>query len=305
MDVERALLDSPKYKIRSDLLYELLTYGDGLDSKFGLSNWNMDHGPARPVLTLIAMRAFDVYRLPGKPDRCFCRHIWKTRYGNAIASLDAETIADAVADARDLYQHTQKVLSWLGFTKIRLNRSLFNEGRDSWGQAQQVGYASFVSQVDDAACRLGRPSFLLPMDILSSWCMGPYSRCRVVIEHEIAIEDVVWCSALIASRDASNPNKNALEGGEWVVLNRSIDGCVTLPAGCVVRRPDEDDANRQKKWRAPGDASDLTELLDKKALEFEPMSSTRHEYMWPAPQELSFISRLRRSWNLFRNRRVV
>lgn len=64
-------LSLAKYEIQSDLLYELLTYSDGLPTRLGFSNWNVDHSDARPMMTLIAMRAFDLYRLPWHHDRCF------------------------------------------------------------------------------------------------------------------------------------------------------------------------------------------------------------------------------------------
>jgi hypothetical protein len=294
-----------KYDIRSDLLYELLTYGDGLSSKYGFTNWNIDHGPARPMLTLIAMRAFDVYRLPWHHDRCFCRHIFDDRAKQALKSVSLSAITEAVRDAQALHEHTYRTLSSLGLRSVRLNRSLFNEGSDKWGSATQVGYASHVSQVDDAALRLGRRSFRLPMDILSSWCVGPYSKWQVVLEHEIPIENVAWCSALIGSRDPALPDRSALEGGEWIMLNRTIDGCVELPAGCVAQRPDNERSDRRGQWHAQGSMDDLAALLDKKAPDFEPMSSTRHQYMWPAPQQLSLATRLRRSWDLLYNRRVV
>ncbi|MDP1999623.1 MAG: hypothetical protein Q8K22_08530 [Rhodoferax sp.] len=292
-----------KYTIKNDFLYELLTYGDGLDDKFGLSNWNNDHGSARPLLTLIAMRAFDIYRLPWKHDRCFCKAFNKD-FDSAFRRIDEKVIRDAVADAIELYKHTQTCLRSLGCTTIRLNRSLYNEGQCVAGYATQIGYATFFSQLASAAAQLKRPTFSVPTDILSSWCYGPYGNWSVVIENDIAVEDIAWCSALIASRDRQNSSRKALEDGEWIVLNRSVDGCVTMPSTCVVERPDVS-SPRQKKWHAEGEECELIALLDQKAFEFEQLASTRHQYMWPAPQQLSFTTRLKRSWALLHNRRVV
>jgi hypothetical protein len=95
-----------------------------------------------------------------------------------------------------------------------------------------------------------------------------------------------------------------LEDGEWIVLNRSVDGCVTMPSTCVVERPDVS-SPRQEKWHSEGEECELIALLDQKAFEFEQLASTRHQYMWPAPQQLSFTTRLKRSWALLHNRRVV
>ena len=42
-------LSLAKYEIQSDLLYELLTYSDGLPTRLGFSNWNVDHSDASPT----------------------------------------------------------------------------------------------------------------------------------------------------------------------------------------------------------------------------------------------------------------
>jgi len=299
------LCEQPKYNIRSDLLYELLTYGDGTPSRLGLgSNWNVDHGAARPLLTLVAMMAFGIVRLPGRHDRCFARDLCDERARAALARIDRAMLEEAAHDARALHAHTQRVLAGQGLAAVRLHRSLHNVGEGRWGERLDAGYASFVSQVDDAALRLGRTSFCIPMDILSSWCVGPYGLFQVVMEVDVPIENIAWCSALIASR-AGNPDAPALEAGEWVVLNRSLDGVVSLPAGCVVHRPEVERSTRGDPWRARGDDEDLAELVDRSAPAFEGVACSRRLGTWPSPQRLGWRARLGRSWRLLFEPRVV
>mgnify|MGYP007087006462 FL=1 len=51
---------------------------------------------------------------------------------------------------------------------------------------------------------------------------------------EIPIENVLYCSHLVADRD-----KVCVETGEWVIINRSPNGVVTLPATSIVLRESE------------------------------------------------------------------
>jgi len=300
-----ALREPPKYAIRSELLYELLTYGDGPVSRLGLgSNWSVDHGAARPLLTLVAMMAFGIVRLPGRHDRCFARDPFDERARAALARIDRAMLDEAAHDARALHAHTQRVLAGLGLASVRLQRSLHNVGEGRWGERLDAGYASFVSQVDDASLRLGRTSFRIPMDILSSWCVGPYGLFQVVMEVDVRIEDIAWCSALIASR-ARDPDAPAFEAGEWVMLNRSLDGLASLPAGCVVHRPNVQGSARGDPWLARGDGEDLAELVDRAAPAFEGVACSRRLDTWPSPQRLGWRARLGRSWQLLFEPHVV
>ena len=287
-------LSLAKYEIQSDLLYELLTYSDGLPTRLGFSNWNVDHSDARPMMTLIAMRAFDLYRLPWHHDRCFSIPAPHPARLRALACVTDAMLVEAVLDTRRLYEHTQTALGKTGHSHIALNRSLYNEGLGRWGAPVQTGYASFVSQLDDAATRLARPSYAFNMDILSSWSAGPYGRHEVVLELAVPIEDIAFCSSLIASRDPKDKSKDALEGGEWIVLNRSIDGNLSLPSGSVISRPTSSDLREAEKWRAAGDMKDLAKLLDELALNVKPVASVRSQIAWRCrTSRASVIDKLR------------
>ena len=150
-------LSLAKYEIQSDLLYELLTYSDGLPTRLGFSNWNVDHSDARPMMTLIAMRAFDLYRLPWHHDRCFSIPAPDPARLRALACVTDAMLVEAVLDTRRLYEHTQTALGKTGHSHIALNRSLYSEGLGRWGNPVQTGYASFVSQHRRCRYPLGSP----------------------------------------------------------------------------------------------------------------------------------------------------
>jgi len=287
------------FRIETPELYELLTYGDGLPAgyrRLGLGSWNRGDDLLRTVMTYLAQRAFAIHRLPWHHDRS-CTE--RSRDGDDGAEQrafdflrDAPRLERACADLRRLQAHTQAILAAKGATHVRLRRGLVDvERTGSPGQrgVRLSGYATRTATLATLAQRLQRPHFDMPVDVLTSWSSGGYSQYDVVIEHEVPIGAVLCFSAALASWAVNAPTP-ALESGEWVVLNRAIDGRLRLSASCVVKCALE--LPSMTKWSKKTLLTELAQLSQV----YGPAASMYRDGHYGAFGRLPLAARLRRAW---------
>lgn len=291
-------------RIEDPVLYELITYGDGMSRtlKRNLGSWS--HGGRLPqaVLTFLAQRAFAIHRLPWHHDRSHETLPMDGDPSEALAFMsDQMQVDSACEELRFLRDHTVNSLRSLGITHVRLRRGLTDSDvRVSWvGEPSEhvSGYASRVVTMAALASKLGRKAFNLPMNVLSSWSGGGYTHLSIVVEHEIPVEDVGWCWRTVAPWDEWRTH--AAESGEWVIVNRAADGRLALGVSCVVHS------------RLPPNAIPTFAALTKTQMEQElehlesiygNATSMYRDVNCTRCEPLTLQERVRRAWVVFKNR---
>lgn len=297
-ELERKLRSIPNAKLRveDELVYELLTYGDGESSKLGIGNWCRGETMAKAVLTYLAMRAFGIHRLPWHHDHSFAIVPIDRNRDSALRVLsDERRVEAACAQLRRLHDHTIAVLRACGASHVTLRRGLVDaENKPHGVYGHTSGYATRLAKMAAVAQRLDLREIGVPFDVLSSWSAGGYSFYSVVIEHTLPVESIGWCAAVLATADRSNPDRPASEGGEWVVLNRAIDGRLWLPATCVVKAsvklPD------LSRW----DSGTLRTELEEDERTYGPLSSMYRDRQH-GMNRIGWRERVRRAWELLRH----
>ena len=218
--------------INHPLLYRLITYGDGSDLKLPIGNWNSWSFGARGILTWLVMEALNVRRYPWHPDACQAHAPQGPELEGAFRLFEEhlptpETVQDALDEILRFYEHTQSVFAKQGRRTLTLHRSLHDGSQ---------GYATQILSMAEASKELQLDHFELPTNVLSSWSEAPgYCHYPVTIRVEYPVEDVLWGSDVIASK-SWQPMKSAVESEEWVVVNRSLDGRLSIPVTGVVTR---------------------------------------------------------------------
>lgn len=227
--------------INHPLLYNLITYGDGSDTRIPIGNWNSWSFGARGILTWLVMDALNVKRYPWHPDVCQA-HAPQGKEAKGVLRIIEEhldsprKIQDALDEVRRIYDHTQSVFMRHGIQSIKLHRSLYDGDVGSRVEGYG-GYASKILSMSEAAKELQNDRFEIPTNVLTSWCeAAEYSDYPVTIQVEHPVENIVWGSDVIASK-GWHPMQSAVESGEWVVLNRSLDGRLCIPLSGVFSRP--------------------------------------------------------------------
>jgi hypothetical protein len=287
-----ALLAScEKYKIQNNFLYELITYGDGLskDQRVNIGNWSNYEPMAVGVLTWLAMRAFDVHRLPWCSDRNMATV--PGEYKRVEILEDVSAVSAICTEFKTLQMHTVSQLKGSAKT-VRLARALGDVSNtvDPYLQVQSTGYATLVAKLDAAANHLQRKKFHIEMDVLNSWHGGGgYGGGKnVVMTVDVPKTDVLWVSQVVASRDSKNSERSAVESGEWIVINRSPSGVVALQVGCI-EVPQEMKAQLDE-WVKRSKKAELEKFLE------EWKSRTRPEAL-VRRQQTYFGKRLKKSFS--------
>jgi hypothetical protein len=298
-----------------DLLYSLMTYGDVAKKDenhlpYKVGNWNSWSLAPRGILTWLVSQALNVHRHPWHPDVC---------QANTPSNEMAETlrllheqfdtegkVQAAIDEICRIYEHTQSVLKRKGLTTVTLSRSFQDEATNSMDE----GYASRVAGCSQAAKSIGQSSFKMPSNILTSWCEGSgYSNYPVTITVDHPIENVIWFSDVIASR-GENPQSPALESGEWIIINRSLDGLISIPTNSVmVKNWDRVKPQLESAYLADygyirnelrSDHEKAQRYLDSNSRQLEPLQGFAYPHYHPAKLPLSWAKRVALTWETYR-----
>ncbi len=220
---------SARWKLESGLLYELITYGDGLERKRWVhaGNWNnqKEVGP-RAVLTWLVMRAFGIHRLPWLNDRVFSCHLPSQATEMLDALREPSEVDAACAELRELHEHCVRQLRERGLDPLVLDRSVDDQSTSDIFGTRYDGYATRLVQQACAAHRLGRLWIKAPFDVLSSWTPGGYPM-PVTMQRASPASEVAWANCFVSSR--SNRHDDAVESDEWVVVCRNPEGILNRP----------------------------------------------------------------------------
>ncbi|NHQ86851.1 hypothetical protein HA050_12050 [Iodobacter sp. HSC-16F04] len=253
-------LQNQLFEIKNDLLYSLITYGDLLpkDDKF-LPGFTKSKGVSTALLSFFVGRALDIYRLPFLPDRLLTTGMYFGEKSNTLkkilSSLDRNTVDEITKETLKIYEHTQKCLAKANLKEVILTRRVYdcdNTRRDT----QESNYATLISRMKLAAEFYNETTIKFEMDTLNSFGDdGGYSNYPVTLEFQLPAEDIFYCANFIKNRknrknSETYSHSHAIEPGEWVVINKAIDGIVELPINQVhVNNKDFFDVlSKKKNW---------------------------------------------------------
>lgn len=219
-----------KFQIQQPLLRALIQRDQDPSAIGGVlvKPWPHSKALGAIVLTWLVQQALNVHRLPFMEDRLLAGHGDNVRRDEVLAMislLTPEAVAESVRELQRLYAHVQTQLKAKNVGRVALRRGV----QDQSGAAIQGidtdsgtrGYAGELVDRRAKAAASGAQEIAIEMDTLNSWSDdGGYSHHPVQLHKVFDIEDVLFCSALIAGRDTD------VESGEWVMINRSPTGIV-------------------------------------------------------------------------------
>ncbi|BDU21624.1 hypothetical protein [Dyella sp. GSA-30] len=231
----QARLAQQLFQFSDPLLAALFQHQSEVEGMQIIGTTQTKHSGSHMLLTLLVRRALNLYRLPFREDRCYAesmRGVAHRQFLEINQVLTPRRIEDMTREVADLFAHTQCALAAAGLSQVRLRRSL-NEPEPSdiaYGQREpQLLYGLVL-----ASRRLGRPHIELEMDTLNSFSDdGGYEARPITLTLDIPACDVLYCANLLGTASDLSVRRADVESGEWVVINRAIDGVVTIPLTAV------------------------------------------------------------------------
>jgi hypothetical protein len=192
------------------------------------------------LLTYFASSAIGFRRVPFCEDRIYTNYFGhkKDEYTDVLSQLSQSRIGRIVEEVQALYAHTQAALERVGLKNVNLRREIKHlkaNGFDSSDRGSKSGYAETLVMLRKSCDVLGLPNFQIEMDTLNSFGDEGAYVSEVKIELSVPAKDILYCSELIGNRSRE---QRPVESGEWVVINRSPTGVVTLPTTSVIIRPE-------------------------------------------------------------------
>lgn len=280
-----------RWEIDNDLLHDLLTYGDGSGRVTGLKAcWSIGNGfpIVKGIVTWLTMRALKIERLPWMADWPFTfLHHDRKGLEQALDYLRANPVEVQAAcdELCQIYKHTQ---SFYSGNSVSLGRGYKNDTHRSFRFGD---FATTVKRHALAAQLLKQQDISVPQDVITSWGRHwDYTGCVVGVRANIPISQIL-CSAETLSPRPGQIGSNALESGEFLVLNRNWDGMVQFPAESIMSI---DSFN----VTAPRNRKEAQDILN----EVIPPMRCNLNYragdadLFASPQ--TFNSRLRRAWGV-------
>lgn len=231
--------NSDRLLIKHPAIYKMMTYGDHElpdEKRLPIVNWNTWGLAPRGILTWLATQAMGVSRFPWHPDQCQIQPPDGDQKTGALQVLKEHfgkpaLVKDGVRQMREIYEHTQTVFRRRNQKTIVLYRSFCDDTYQKDGQ----GYADRLLSMACAAKLLGRDRFEINTNILTSWSKGAgYGANPITIRVEHPVENIFWGSDLIASK-SSRAEKSAVESGEWVIFDPSLQGRLVVPVNGIVK----------------------------------------------------------------------
>jgi hypothetical protein len=236
-EVFRDIHNNQKFHITDPLLLDCIGRGCGnLLSPNRVQGFNSDKAFGYALLTYFASIAIGFRRVPFCEDRIYTNYLGhkNDEYTDVLSHLSQDRIDKIVEELQALYAHTQEALERVGLKSVNLRREIKHiksNGFDSSYRGSASGYAETLVMLRKSCDILGLPNFQIEMDTLNSFGDEGLYVSEVRIELSVPAKDIFYCSELIGN----HPRElRTVESGEWVVINRSPTGVVTLPATSVV-----------------------------------------------------------------------
>jgi hypothetical protein len=199
------------------------------------------HSGGHILLTLLVRRAFGLFRLPFHEDRAFAGKLGpaaQEEFRTMAPELTAPRIETMAREIAELYRHTQRRLADAGLTHVLLQRRLEPPRRDEYLYQQNEPHT--IYGLVRASQRLGESHIELEMDTLNSFGDdGGYGIRPITLTLDVPSADVLYCANLVGKRSGTAMEPADLEKGEWMIINRAIDGVVRVPISAIEIREDE------------------------------------------------------------------
>ena len=291
-----AMNEDGRWVIENQLLHDLLTYGNGSERVTGLKAcWSGGHDfhIVKGIVAWLTMRALKIERLPWMADWPFSLirdHQALEQAVNYLRNNPIEVDA-ACKELCKIHAHTQSFYSKQ--TSLSLGRGYKNDPESS---LRFGDYATIVKRHALAAQLIGQPNIVVPQDVITSWGHDwKYTGCVVGVYANIPTSDIL-CSAETLAPRQGEIGQNALEQGEFLVLNRSWDGLANFPANSVksINGFNVEEPKTPKEAQAW-----LSEAIPTMRPNLNHLAN--HARLHPAPQSLK--SRLRRAYDILRAKR--
>lgn len=269
-----------------------------------LAAWPVGKLLGAALLTWFVQQALGIRRLPFFEDRLLSSVSCYERDGilAVLEELTPDRVAAIVDEVRGLYAHTQAQLRAKGVSEVHLRRHIDEKepaggGRLGHGAGmQRRGQAGQFAQLRLAAEELGRETVDIDMDTLNSWGDdGGYSHRAVHLHCTVPAADILLATELVAGAE------RRLESGEWIVINRSLTGVVTVPTQSL----DVQGLDQERSRRAIQQQTPERVLEHYQPLVFRPGLNLGPDPGQGRPAFLaSWSFRLRRAWHLLRTGQV-
>ncbi|MDF9399061.1 hypothetical protein [Vibrio sp. 1180_3] len=194
-----------------------------------ITGFNVSKSDGYALLVHFVSLALGVNRLPFCKDRIEAEYLSDGKIRNLkliLKTLNEHELQSIINDVRLMYKHTQTQLLSMNIKSVRLRRNISIKERSDNNNSN---YAHSLFRYLQAKKFLGHKTVEFEMDVLNSFTesTGEYSHLGdIIVDLDIDAVDVLFSSNLITS-----PHHNQLiESNEWVILNRSPNGLVTIPA---------------------------------------------------------------------------
>lgn len=216
-----------EFHVKDGLLFDCIGLGRGnTNDPQRVTGFNSGKQFGYALLTYFASMALEFRRLPFCEDRIYAQYRSLGAYEKGILeSLDGSRVKAICNELLALYKHSQNHLAKASVQHVHVRRELRSADR---------GYIETIVRLKKSAELLGICNISFEMDTLNSFGdEGAYCG-EVTLELEIPVKDVLYCSRLVGNR----PNQQAtMESGEWVIVNDSPTGIVSLPTSAIHVRP--------------------------------------------------------------------
>lgn len=216
------------YKIQDQILSDCIGRGNGHDPE-RVSGFNYGKNTFGYILlSYFTARALGFKRLPFCEDRIYASALKSDADSKTLEKLDGKRVESICNELTSIYQHTQTKLKRAGSLTVNLRREIRNVNSND-------GYVETLIRLKKSADLLNLKEIQIEMDTLNSFGdEGHYRDCNgVSLELQIPIEDVLYCSNLIENTEGEYQSKN-VETGEWIIVNRSPNGVVSLPTSSIL-----------------------------------------------------------------------
>jgi hypothetical protein len=183
------------------------------------------------------MRALHIERLPWTADWPYTFIPYEKEKLEAALKVfmtNPNLLNDACKEIEAIYAHTQAFFAKKGIQTLKLGRGYKNDERaDTFHE-----YATTILRKQQAAHHLGVSTFEIPHDVITSWgCSWSYTQCVAGVELDIPVSDILLGAETLAPRPGAL-GMNAIETGEWLVLNRRLDGSFIVPVTSIRQSSD-------------------------------------------------------------------
>jgi hypothetical protein len=237
----QARLSAQLFQFSDPLLAAVFQHQSEVDGLQVIGTTNTKYCGSHVLLTLLVRRALHLYRLPFHEDRCLTdamRGNAQRQFAEIAKHLTTSRIEAMTREVAALYAHTQRALADAGLMQVRLQRHLDEPQPSDFVGLQREKH--HIYGLVKASGYLGKSDLELEMDTLNSFSDdGGYAGRPIHLTLDIPASNVLYCTSLLGTAGGSPSKQADVEPGEWVVINRAIDGVVPIPLTSVQVRERE------------------------------------------------------------------